>query len=562
MAAGMTLVLSGSQIGKDNDIPYEDIINHIVENRRLLPNASYFAFTATPKNKTLELFGVPYQEDGKTKHRPFDYYSMKQAIEEGFILDVLQYYTPIKSFYHLKATVQDNPLFDKKKSQKKLRRYVESHSDTIEYKAKIMADHFHDNVYYRINNTARAMIVTDGIERAISYYYAITEYLKKRKSPYKAIAAFTGDKDYNGQTLNESSINGFPANQIEAKFKTEPYRFLICADKFQTGYDEPLLHTMYVDKILTDIKAVQTLSRLNRSHPGKLDTFVLDFANDPEVIKAAFADYYVTTILSDETDPNKLNELISNMEKYNVYTTSDIETVNKYFFESASRRLIDPLLDACVVIYKDLDEDSQVEFKGSAKSFTRMYHFLAAILPYGMPQWEKLACFLTLLIPKLPSPKDEDLSKGILQSVDLDSYRAEIQATRSITLENRSAEIDPVTMGSFVGEPKAELDHLNNIISEFHKRWGTLGWKNPDVIAEQVSKLPAQVAVNTKWQNARKNADKDDAFTESNNALRGVMLTNMDDCLELFKQYSDNPSFRAWLQNTVFKSNYNAQSTT
>ncbi|MDR1881482.1 MAG: DEAD/DEAH box helicase family protein, partial [Prevotella sp.] len=201
MAAGMTLVLSGNQIDKDDDIPYEDIINHIVENRKLLPNASYFAFTATPKNKTLELFGVPYQEDGKTKHRPFDYYSMRQAIEEGFILDVLQNYTPIKSFYRLKSTTSNDPLFDRKKAWKKLRRYVESHPDTIEYKAKIMVNHFHDKVHYRINNTARAMVVTNGIEQAINYYYAITEYLKKRKSPYKAIVAFTGDKEYNGQTL-------------------------------------------------------------------------------------------------------------------------------------------------------------------------------------------------------------------------------------------------------------------------------------------------------------------------------------------------------------------------
>jgi type I restriction enzyme R subunit len=400
------------------------------------------------------------------------------------------------------------------------------------------------------------MVVTNGIEQAINYYYAMTEYLSKRKSPYKAIVAFTGDKEYSGKTLNESGINGFPSNQIELKFKTEPYRFLICADKFQTGYDEPLLHTMYVDKILTDIKAVQTLSRLNRSHPGKIDTFVLDFANDPETIKAAFADSYITTILSDETDPNKLHERIAPMEKHEVYTTEDVETVNKYFFVSASRQLIDPMLDACVVLYKELDEDSQVEFKSSAKSFTRMYHFLAAIIAYGIPEWEKLSVFLTLLVPKLPSPKEEDLSKGILQAVDLDSYRAEIQASRSIYLESKAAEIDPVTMGSFTGEPKPELDNLSKIVAEFNKLFGGL-FKNPEVIAQQVAALPAQVAQNETWQNAKKNASKDDARTESNFALNGAMLSNMGDHMELYKQYSDNPSIKTWIQDMVFNTNYN-----
>jgi type I restriction enzyme R subunit len=565
-AAEMNLVLSGIQMNGEeipgekredaNDI--EDIINHIIESRKLLSNASYFAFTATPKNKTLEMFGVPYEEDGKIKHRPFDYYSMKQAIEEGFILDVLQYYTPVKSFYRLKSIAPDDPVFDKKKAKKRLRRYVESHPDTIAYKAKIMVDHFCAHVHYRIRHAARAMIVTDGIERAIEYYYAVTECLNKRKSPYKAMIAFSGDKNYNGQMLNESAANGFPSNQIEKKFKTNPYRFLICADKFQTGYDEPLLHTLYVDKILAGIKAVQTLSRPNRSHPEKFDCFILDFANDPDSIKAAFANYYITTILSDETDPNKLNELITGMEKYYVYTHEDIEKVNKYFFESAGsidRQRIDAALDVCAARYQDLDEDARREFKGCAKSFIQMYRFLAVIIPYRVPGWEKLSVFLTLLVPKLPSPKEEDRSKGILQAVDLDSYHAEMQTVRSLYLENKPAQIDPVAMSSFAGEPEPEYDSLSKIVAEFNRLFGGL-FKNPDVVAQQIAALPAQAAQNTTWQNAKKNAGEDDARVESNAALRGVILDNMDSTPELFKQYSDNPSFKAWIQEQVFSINY------
>ena len=275
---------------EDEDETVEDKINRIMEARKMLPNASYFAFTATPKNKTLEIFGEPFPEGGKVKHRPFHSYTMKQAIQEGFILDVLRNYTPVNSYYRLVKTVEDDPEFDTKRAQKKLRRYVESHDHAIRLKAEIMVDHFHEQVLAlnKIGGQARAMVVTSGIERAIQYFHAISDYLKERKSPYQAIVAFSGEHEYGGSKVTEASLNGFPSNHIADKIQEDPYRFLICADKFQTGYDEPLLHTMYVDKVLSGIKAVQTLSRLNRAHPQKHDTFVLDFMNDAETIRAAF----------------------------------------------------------------------------------------------------------------------------------------------------------------------------------------------------------------------------------------------------------------------------------
>ena len=281
----------------------EDTVNDVLEKRmqarKMLPNASYFAFTATPKNKTLELFGEPYPEGGQVKHRPFHSYTMKQAIQENFILDVLSYYTPVNSYYKLIKTVDSDPEFDTKRAKKKLRKYVESHDYAIQLKAEIMIDHFHEQVIAlkKIDGQARAMVVTSGIERAIQYHHAISNYLLERKSPYQAIVAFSGEHEYGGKKVTEASLNNFPSSKIEDKLKEDPYRFLICADKFQTGYDEPLLHTMYVDKVLAGIKAVQTLSRLNRAHPQKHDVFVLDFMNDTDTIQAAFSDYYRTTIL-------------------------------------------------------------------------------------------------------------------------------------------------------------------------------------------------------------------------------------------------------------------------
>ena len=248
----------------DEEETFEDRINRLMESRRLLPNASYFAFTATPKNRTLEIFGDPDpQPDGTVKHRAFHSYTMKQAIQEGFILDVLEHYTPVQSYYRLAKTVEEDPEFDTKKAQKKLRRFVEGHEHAIRLKAEIMVDHFHDQVLAqgKIGGEARAMVVTNGIERAIQYFHAVRDYLKERKSPYQAVVAFSGDHEFGGAKVNEASLNGFPARQIAEKFRSDPYRFLICADKFQTGYDEPLLHTMYVDKTLSGVKAVQTLSR-------------------------------------------------------------------------------------------------------------------------------------------------------------------------------------------------------------------------------------------------------------------------------------------------------------
>jgi type I restriction enzyme R subunit len=544
----------------DEEETVEDAINRLMESRRLLPNASYFAFTATPKNKTLEIFGEPFDEGGQREHRPFHTYSMKQAIQEGFILDVLASYTPVGSYYRLVKTVEADPEFDVKRARKKLRHYVESHDHAIRVKAEIMVDHFHEQVLAlnKIGGEARAMVVCSSIQRALQYFHAISAYLLERKSPYRAIVAFSGEPEFEGRQVTEASLNGFPSSTIADKIQEDPYRFLVCADRFQTGYDEPLLHTMYVDKPLAGVKAVQTLSRLNRAHPKKHDVFVLDFQNDSDTIEKAFAPYYRTTILSEETDPNKLHDLKADLDGYEVYDAPQVDQLVELYLTGADREQLDIILDACVATYvESLDEDGQVDFKGKCKAFVRTYGFLAAILPYTNAEWEKLSIFLNFLIPKLPAPKEEDLSKGLLETIDMDSYRAEKSAALAIRLPDEDAEIGPVPTSGGGAMPEPELDRLSNILKTFNETFGNISWTDADRIGKLITEeIPAKVAADRAYQNAQANSDRQNARIEHDAALGRVMSSLIRDDTELFKQFSDNESFRKWLLETVFALTY------
>ena len=540
---------------------YEDQINRLMESRKLLPNASYFAFTATPKNKTLEIFGTPEsQPDGTVKHRAFHTYSMKQAIEEGFILDVLKHYTPVRSYYKLAKRVEDDPEFDVKKAQRKLRRFVEGHHHAIRLKAEIMVDHFHGQVatQRKIGGEARVMVVTNGVQRAIEYFHAIREYLRTTKNQYQAIVAFSGEHEYGDEKVTEASLNGFPSGQIANKIREHPYRFLVCADKFQTGYDEPLLHTMYVDKTLSGIKAVQTLSRLNQAHPGKHDVFVLDFLNDTEIIQDSFTNYYRTTILAEETDPDKLHDLQSDLDSAHVYSAAQIDDFVVRYLGGAERDQLDPILDQCVAVYlSELEEDGQVDFKGKAKGFLRTYGFLSSILPFSNAGWEKRSIFLNFLISKLPAPREDDLSRGILEAIDMDSYRAEKQATQKILLPDEDAEVDPVPTTGGGHRPEPELDHLSNIIKVFNDHFGGIDWEDADRVQRLIAfDIPSRVAADTAFRNARQNSDKENTRLEHDKALLRVMRSVMKDDTELFKQFMDNESFKRWMSETVFNRAY------
>ena len=559
-AKAMSEALSEAGESREEET-YEDQINREMEARKLLPNASYFAFTATPKNKTLEIFGdADPQSDETVQHHAFHTYSMKQAIQEGFILDVLRHYTPVKSYYKLAKAVEDDPKFDAKRARKKLRRYVEGHDHAIRLKSEIMVDHFHTQVlsHGKIGGKARAMVVTNGIQRAIQYFHAIRDYLEKRKSRYQAIVAFSGDHEYGGSKVSEATLNGFPSNKIAERFQEDPYRFLVCADKFQTGYDEPLLHTMYVDKTLSGIKAVQTLSRLNRAHAKKHDVFVLDFLNESDTIRDAFADYYRATILSEETDPNKLHDLQADLDGVQVYSLEQVKEFVSLYLDEADREELDPILDACVVAYRqDLDEDGQVQFKRQAKGFLRTYAFLSSVLPYNNAEWEERSIFLNFLVSKLPSPREEDLSKGILDAIDMDSYRVEKRAMQKILLPDEDAEIDPSSDPGSGGRADPEMDLLSNIIKAFNDLFGNIPWEDGDRVLRLITEtIPSRVAQDTAFKNAQENSDRENARIEHDNALLRVMMAVMKDDTQLFKKFMDDPDFKQWMSNLSFRLTY------
>lgn len=562
LSAKMNIVLSGNIYEDDEEL--EDKINSIIEGRKMVKNASYFAFTATPKNKTLEMFGNKVLlHDGTTKPCPHYVYTMKQAIEEGFIMDVLRYYTPIQSYYKLAKSIEDDPQFDKKKAQKLLRYYVESNSYAIHEKAKIIVEHFHSQVISKgkVGGKARAMVVTSKIARAVEYYKAISELLEERHSPYKAIIAYSGTTDYYGKQVTEDEINGFPSSQIEKTLRKDPYRILIVANKFQTGFDEPLLHTMYVDAKLSDIKAVQTLSRLNRSHPDKKDTFVLDFVNDVSVIKAAFDRYYKTTILSGETDVNKLNDLIDTMESIQVYTDEDVDDFVKLCLNNADREKLDPILDRCSETYKNLPIEEQIEFKSSAKSFVRTYNFLAAVLPYGSVDWEKLSIFLNQLLPKLPSPQGDDYTDGLLDDIDLEYYRTTQMDAIHVIPDDENGEVNPVPVSTDVGIDVPEMDSLSAILQEFNDLFGDIEWSDIDKVRKQIFEFPDIVSQDERYKNAMEYSDKQNAKDESDRATFDAVLAAMNTNLEIYKRFMDDTHFADTLRNFIFSRTYRPNGT-
>ena len=538
-AASLNMAVSGN-LRNEAEFEIEDKLNELIEARKMPENASFFAFTATPKAKTIQMFGSV-----------FDLYSMKQAIEEGFILDVLKNYTHYENYYKIYKTIEDNPDFDKKKAQKKIRNYVEGQEFPVREKGEVMVNHFLTNTVNKINGKAKAMIITQSILRAIEYYHIVSDLLKNSNTGYEALVAFSGEKEYKGKLVTETSLNGFSDKETPEKFKQDKYKFLIVADKYQTGYDEPLLHTMYVDKVLNDVKAVQTLSRLNRSAKYKIDTCVIDFANEPEHILEAFQPYYKETKLEGETDPNKLHNLLSMLDGKYIYEEDEVDRLVELFLKNSPRSFIDSIVDKSVERYTALSEEDQVEFKSGVKSFIRTYNFLASILPIGQVDWEKKVIFFEQLIHRLPTPEGDDLSAGILESVDLESYRLEKKNTIDIILEDEDGKIEGLDIGA--GKKKeVELDTLENIVSTFNDIFGNIDWQDKDNVARQIKELPEMVMKNEKFKNALKNSDIENIKREYQSALKEVFRIIMLDNMELFGQWTNNSNFSKWLNDTIF----------
>ncbi|ELP8579803.1 type I restriction endonuclease subunit R [Campylobacter upsaliensis] len=490
-AEEMGKAISNKDDKETGEMDLEEELIKIIENKKFQKNASYFAFTATPKPKTLEMFGSPCEINGKKKFIPFHLYSMKQAIEEGFILDVLKGYITYASYYKI-VSKNDNREYDKKKANAKLRAYVTNHIATIEKKATIMIEHFFQNICKKIGEKAKAMIVTSSRENAVKYYRFFKKYLQENYPEYQALVAFSGVKEINGESYSEVGLNGFSEAMLKDEFKKDNYRFLIVAEKYQTGFDEPLLHTMYVDKRLEGINAVQTLSRLNRICQNKEDTCVLDFVNTHEEIGKSFSTFYGQTYLKEPTNIDNIYTLKSELFDYGIYTQDELNSFIEAIRKEQDENKIHSKLDNMIKEYNAKNDDEKTKFYTKAKVYLREYSFLAQILPFNDVELEKLSILLKMLIAKIVPPRTEDLAKGILNNVDLNSIRIILESKKDISLSS-NGELSPAGADGS-SKKEVELERLSNIVREFNTKFGSVDFGTNEKIAKELMDLKDDIA--------------------------------------------------------------------
>ena len=515
--------------------------------RGRLPNLSLFAFTATPKPKTLELFGYP-RADGK--FAPFHLYSMRQAIEEGFILDVLANYATYKAYWRLQKKVESDPRYDKKKAEYLLKSFVELHPHAINEKVRVMVEHFAAQVQSEISGRAKAMIVTRSRLHAVRYRLAVDKYLAGRGFAWKALVAFSGRVEDGGRSYTEAQMNGFPETQTAKTFDRQEFRFLIVANKFQTGFDQPLLHTMYVDKKLGGVNAVQTLSRLNRTHPpDKKGTMVLDFANQAEEICAAFKDYYETTLLSEATDPNLLYEVQARLAAFPVFTTADVGAFAKiYFNPKATQDRLYAQLAPVVERFAGISEDEQRDFRGQLTDYVRLYAFLAQVLSFADADLEKLYVFARHLRRLLPADRAE-LPREVQHNIDMESYRIQQTGSGKIALERKPGLLDPVGSKGSQDAEVEELEALSRIIAELNERFGlNLGPEHRVTLGQMMGKLDDDAALEAA---ARANTRENVRLT-FDQKVDSVIQEIVDSNLDLYKRITDDRAFGEALKNFLF----------
>ncbi|MCT7433018.1 DEAD/DEAH box helicase family protein [Aliarcobacter cryaerophilus] len=544
----------------DEELDAQDLVLEVMKNRKMKGNASYLAFTATPKNTTLEKFGTK-QEDGTFK--PFHLYSMKQAIEEGFILDVLSNYTTYRSYYEIEKSIEDNPLFDTKKAQKKLRSFVEKNPSTIATKVEIILDHFIEKVVKakKLKGKAKGMVVTANIETAIVYFQAINKKLEELGNPFKAIIAFSGKKEIGGIEYTEDDMNGFVSKDISEKFDSDEYKLLVVANKFLTGFDQPKLCAMYVDKKLQGVLAVQALSRLNRAAPkyGKKteDLFVLDFFNKTEDIKASFDPFYTSTTLSEATDINVLHELKDALDDLGVYESSEIDEFFEKYFKGVDASKLSPIIDTSAQRFNielELEDEEKADYKIKAKQFVKIYGQMSSIMPYEIVAWEKLFWFLKFLIPKMIiKDKDQDKLDELLNSVDLSTYGLErVKLGVSIGLDESATQLDPQNANPRGAHTNSEKDELDKIINSFNERWFS-GWaetpqESREKILHIIKKVKQHKDFETKYQN---NQDSHTRKIALDNIIKEVMNINRKKELDLYRLYANEDEFKVGISNSI-----------
>lgn len=477
---------AGTNGGEEEETDWEDRLNQVMVSRGRQPNLSFFAFTATPKGKTLELFGRPGTSG---LPEPFHIYSMRQAIEEGFILDVLQNYTTYATYYKLLKAAEDDPELPKKKAARALAKFMSLHPHNIEQKTEVMVEHFRRSVRHRLGGKAKAMVVTSSRLHAVRYMLAFQRYIEENHyEDIRPLVAFSGtvrDPD-TGSEYTEPGMNidvvtskHISEAQLPERFESPDYQILLVANKYQTGFDQPLLHTMYVDKRLDGVQAVQTLSRLNRMIPGKDAPFVLDFVNEAEDIYRAFKPYYDSTGLAEASDPNKLETLKHELDQAQVYYWSEVEAFAQVFYKPVERqsaadhahmqRHLQPAVDRFKAIQ---DEEKRVEFRDKLSGYVRVYSFLSQIIPYADKELEMLYSYGRFLLPHLPTGRDDTVVK-VGEEVELQYYRLERVFSGAIEVREGEAEYvkSPTDVGT--GKSKDEKAPLSDIIEILNDRFGT-----------------------------------------------------------------------------------------
>ena len=514
----------------------EDRILEELKTRGPQKNVSYFAFTATPKPETLQQFGTKHA-DGT--FRPFSLYTMRQAIEEGFILDVLKNYTTYDQYWALLKKVEDDPEFDGAKAKSLLRKFVSRNERTIAKKVALMVDHFQSTVSGKLGGKAKAMIVTSSRLHAVRYKLAVDEYLKTIGSPFKALVAFTDvvkdSKD--GKEYTEANMNGFPEAATADRFEADEYRILIVASKFQTGFDQPKLVAMYVDKKLSGVTCVQTLSRLNRTTAGKEETYVLDFENSAEDIEGSFQPFYDRITLSKETDPNELYNIRTDLEKYGIHDSAEVEAFAKLWF--VARPNIEKLHAAVDPVAKKWlaeDEEEQADYKSKARDFVKLYSFISGLVSIHDTGLEKLFVFLRFLLPKLLA-KTGGLPLEVLGMVDMEKLAVRKNEKKDIALKRGEAKVDPLKYGSGATLTEEEREALSKIIEDLNSRFNTSFTEDEIMVIKQLEKkISEDEALQQQLKNGARHAVAATFRQVAEDALEDLINENF----KFYKKVSDD----------------------
>ena len=517
----------------------DEQIAEALRTQGLQENLSFFAFTATPKQKTLEIFGTPVPD---ATPRPFHVYSMRQAIEEGFILDVLKNYTTYQTYYRVGKIISDDPEYSTKQANKALGKYLTLHPYNLRQKAEIIIEHFRANVAHKIGGNAKAMLVTSSRLHAVRYYFAFRDYIKSRN--YKdlgVLVAFSNAVEDQGVEYTEEQLNEIPETELPEKFATSEYQLLLVAEKYQTGFDQPLLHTMYVDKKLHGVKAVQTLSRINRMHPGKTDTFVLDFVNTAEDIQKSFQDYYISTGITEETDPNIVYDLYHFLASYHLWSDKEIECFAKVFFTKPKRQTnldfsrLNAYLDPAVCRFNELDDEDKIEVRAQMNKFNRNYDFLTHIIRYDDVRLHRFAAYTKLLVRKLYI--DGDTTPHLEDDVALQYYRLQQVYEGSIDLDNKESQLSNNPGAGRVSED--EKDNLSNIISKLNDRWGTEFTHMDKVIKQLTEDMVEDAEVKSRAHNSL------DMFSiVYDERIQDIVLDRMNQNQDFAIKYLSNSQFK------------------